>query len=406
MSEVNTQQHNVPSDIHKNDIHNVDIHNVEWSVARLLAHRSASPLGTDSVALSSAIGRVLADDLVALQDLPPAHTSMMDGYAVAGESPWTIVGSVRAGEFRIDLDSGTAVKVNTGAHIPATTRFVIPDEVALVEDNVLRCATELPEGKHVRLPGDEARASELIAAKGTVVNPAVAGLAASSGVDTLTVFVRPTVDVVVTGDELISQGIAGPGHIRDSLSVQVPAWVEGLGAVAGAPRRCVDTLADTVQTLSECAAHIIVTTGGTAHGEFDFIRSAVAELNGTFIVDEIHMRPGHPCFIAQIPTGQIIVSVPGNPLAALVSFMTLVDPLVRGFTGRTLPELDTAQLDRHESVDRTRITPVHVHGGVAHTTEYRGSAMLRGLVNATHLAVIPAGTNQPGTLLQLLQLPW
>jgi len=396
MSEVKPRQHNAPT----------EIHNVEWLRARELAHQCVDTLSDEVVELSSAIGRVLAHDLVALQDLPPAHTAMMDGYAVSGESPWIVVGSVRAGEFRTELELGTAVKVNTGAHIPETTRFVVPDEDSLVDGDTLTCAVAMPDGKHVRLPGDEARSGELIAPAGTVVNPAVAGLAASSGVDTLRVYQQPLIDVVVSGDELVANGIAEPGHIRDSLSVQVPAWIDGLGAKALPPQRCGDTLEETVRTLSACTGHVIVTTGGTAHGDYDFIRRAVTEIGGTLVIDEIHMRPGHPCFVAQIPSGQIIVSIPGNPLAALVSFMTLVDPIVRGFTGRTLPDLDTAQLDRHESVDRTRITPVYVHGGVAHTTEYRGSAMLRGLVNATHLAVIPEGANPPGTVVQLLQLPW
>ncbi len=382
------------------------IHNVEWSVARDIAHSALPVLGTETLSLSESIGRILAADLVALQDLPPSHTAMMDGYAVAGESPWDIVGSVRAGQFRTELQSGTALKVSTGAHIPSETRFIIPDEWANAEGNILTARETIPDGKHVRPPGDEATTGELIAVAGTVVTPAVAGLAASSGVDALVVQKQPVVDVIVTGDELVSRGIAEPGHIRDSLSVQVPEWARGIGATANEPKRCVDTLRATVEAIADCSGNIIVTTGGTAHGEFDFVRAAITALHGELIVDEIHMRPGHPCIMAKLPSGQVLVSVPGNPLAALVSFLTLVDPLVRGLTGRAMPQLNTAQLDRHESVDRIRITPVRVKSGVAHTTEYRGSAMLRGLVNATHLAVIDPGANPAGTKVELLELPW
>lgn len=385
---------------------NMANHNVEWDDARLIAFANTSIYETEEINLSSAIGRIVAADLIAQSDLPPAHTAMMDGFAVAGVGPWRITDKVRAGQYVAEIEAGTALQVNTGAHIPADCTFVIPHEEAVIFENDVASRLPLPVGKHIRVPGDEAKAGEIILTAGSKLTPAAAGLAASSSIDQVQVFKIPYVDVLVTGDELIESGLAQPGRIRDSLSIQIPSWVSTHGAQIGQIVRVLDDAEKTKQAILSCQAAIIVTTGGTAHGEFDYVRNALAELGAELLVDEINMRPGHPSVLAKLPSGQLVACLPGNPLAALVSFETLVAPALQKQLGQTLAELDTATLKEDFPADRTRIVPVKIIGGKVSPTAFRGSAMMRGLAEANAFAVISAGNNPLGTQVRLINLPW
>lgn len=381
-------------------------HNVEWDDAVSLAYTAATLLDTETLPLSAAIDRVLAADIVAEHDLPPAHTAMMDGYAVAGPGPWKIVGELHAGNFLPYLDAGSALKVSTGAHIPPHSLFVIPEELATLFEGEVASKKAFNAGQHVRPPGDEATAGELIAPAGTLITPAIAGLAASSGHDQVEVTSKPTVSVIVTGNELVSSGEIGPGQIRDSLTIQVSPWAQYLGGVVESSIHCDDDQTALVQAISESNSNIIITTGGTAHGKYDFLRNALHELNAKYVIDEIKMRPGHPTILAKLPSGQFVAGLPGNPLAALVSFLTAVAPVIKKLSGQEITELNSVELAQAMPSDRTRVIPVSLTSGRAVPTEFRGSAMLRGLGNAHALAVVSAGDNPVGAKARLLPLPW
>ncbi len=382
----------------------VDTHNPEWDDARLIAFTFARPMTSETVPLGDSIDRILANDLVSLSDLPPAHTAMMDGYAVRGEGPWTIVGDVHAGGFVATLENGQALRVSTGAHIPETCSMVIQEEAATLVGDRISGELRNPKRNNIREPGDEASIGDHVATAHTRITPVVASLAASVGHDALDVYVQPSVDVIVTGDELIAEGVSRPGAIRDSLSVQIPSWVAYIGAVTNAVHRSNDDLAELLGFIRNSPAHIIVITGGSAHGPRDFVRPALAELGAQLLVDEVNSRPGHPAVLALLPSGQFVANLPGNPLAAAVTFTSLVTPLVHKMTGRDLDTLP--HIDLHEPVtsDVTRIMPVTIADGRATPTEYRGSAMLRGLAFADAFAVVSAGDNV--TAARLLDLPW
>ncbi len=385
---------------------NLTNHNVEWDEARIISFENINETENEIVALADAIGRTVAIDLVAQTDLPPVHTAMMDGYAVAGTGPWRISGEVRAGQYVSNIEPGSALKVSTGAHIPAQCSFVIPSEDVNLFDGDVASKVPVPLGKHIRVPGDEAKSGEVILNAGTLINPAAAGLLASSSNDQVTVKKIPYVDILVTGDELIDTGIASPGQIRDSLSIQIPSWVTALGAQVGQLTRVRDDEGQTRTALASCLAPIVITTGGTAHGDYDYVRRSLLDLNAQILIDEINMRPGHPTVLAKLPSGQLVASLPGNPLAAVVSFLTIVAPAINRLLGQQLTKLGTATLAREFPTDRTRIVPVQLENGRASHTQFRGSAMLRGLAQADALAVISPGENPMGTSVRLLNLPW
>ena len=381
-------------------------HNVDWDLAVALSNQSVVAKPKISLPTSQGLNRVLAQDLVSQISLPPAHTAMMDGYAVFGPGPWNVIGELHAGSYLPYLESGCALKVSTGAHLPPHCSFVIPQEFASLFDGSVASKNSFNAGQHIRIPGDEAEAGEVIATAGTLLTPAVMGLATSSQIDEVSVYEKALVSIIVTGSELVSTGSPDLGQIRDSLTVQVSTWVEYLGANIGANINCPDDLAQLKSLISESTGEIIVVTGGSAHGERDYLRTALTELNATYVIDEILMRPGHPSLLAKLPSGQLVAGLPGNPLAALVSFLTIVAPALRGLSGQTNFRMAKAPLRLDFPCDRTRVVPVMLTAGKAQLTEFRGSAMLRGLSQADGLAVITPGENLAGTLVRILPLPW
>jgi molybdopterin molybdotransferase len=381
-------------------------HNVEWDLALTLSFESVVPKSTLQLPLAQAINMVLAQDLAADIDLPPAHTSMMDGYAVFGPGPWRIVGELHAGSFLPYLETGCALKVSTGAHLPPHCTFVIPQELATLFDGDVASKSSFTPGQHIRQPGDEALAGEHIAAAGHLLTPAIAGLAASSGIDEVLVYQPPTVAVIVTGSELTSAGTPGPGQIRDSLSIQVTPWAQYLGAKVNSSINCADDLEELRGAIEKSDGDIVIVTGGSSFGEHDYLRPALEKLGAIYIVSEIWMRPGHPSLLAKLPDGKLIAGLPGNPLAALVSFMTVVAPALRGLSGQSENRMAKIPLANDFPCDRTRIVPIMQSSGTAEMTQFRGSAMLRGLSHADGLGVISPGDNPAGTLIRVLPLPW
>ena len=381
-------------------------HNVEWDLAVALSYQSVAPKSAVSMSLADALNLVLAQDLIAEIELPPAHTAMMDGYAVFGPGPWKIVGELHAGSYLPYLDAGCALKVSTGAHIPPHCSFVIPQELATLFDGDVASKNSFTPGQHIRQPGDEAALGETIASAGSILTPAVAGLATSSGIDQVLIREKPTMSIIVTGSELVTEGTPEPGHIRDSLSIQVAPWAQYLGAQIDSTQNCPDDLATLTELIKQCSSDVVAVTGGSAFGEHDFLRAALVNLGADFVVDEIWMRPGHPSLLAKLPTGQLVAGLPGNPLAALVSFLTVVAPALRGLVGQSENRMMQVQLDQSYPCDRTRVVPIVLDSGCAKLTEFRGSAMLRGLTHADGLGVISPGDNPAGSLIRILPLPW
>jgi molybdopterin molybdotransferase len=381
-------------------------HNVEWDLAVALSFESVVPKSTMRLPLAQAIGMVVAQDISADIDLPPAHTAMMDGYAVFGQGPWRIVGELHAGSFLPYLETGCALKVSTGAHLPPHCSFVIPEEMATLFEGDVASKSSFTPGQHIRQPGDEALAGESIAAAGTLLTPAAAGLAASSGIDEVLVYQQPAVAIVVTGSELVTDGKPGPGQIRDSLSVQVAPWAKYLGASVNASINCADDLGALCEALKNCDGDIAIVTGGSSFGEHDYLRPALEKLGAIYILSEIRMRPGHPSLLAKLPDGKLVAGLPGNPLAALVSFMTVVAPALRGLSGQSENRMAKIALAKDFPCDRTRVVPILQSSGMAEMTEFRGSAMLRGLSQADGPGVISPGENPAGTLIRVLPLPW
>lgn len=382
------------------------MHEPDWPRARTLA-AAAEQLPPERVPLGEADGRILAEDAAALSDLPAFDTSAMDGWAVCGAGPWTIVGEVLAGSApEITLQQGQGCVIATGAAVPVGATGIVRREAGEVTDGRLAATSVVTDD--IRSAGQECAKGEVLADSGTRMGPATIGLLAAAGLDDVLVRTRPKVAVVLFGDELVESGIAGVGHVRDSLGPQLPGWLRRLGADVISVETVPDTLDAHVDAISRSAddADIVMTTGGTAAGPVDHVHSAVHELSGEFVVDSVAVRPGHPMAMANLGTAWL-VALPGNPQSAIVSLLTLGAPLIDSMCGlmqHPLPEV-TLAADAKAPATEHRLLACRNVDGRAEPVKHLGSAMLRGLSVADGFAVLPPGGARSGERVQWLDLP-
>ncbi|WP_280719675.1 molybdopterin molybdotransferase MoeA [Kitasatospora sp. MAP5-34] len=391
-----------------------------WPQARRAARLAGRrPLPALDVALADALGHTLAAPLAALTDLPAFDTSAMDGWAVSGPGPWRTAGRVLAGQPAAPIADGEAVEIATGAQLPPGATGVLRREhgrlapggtapVTGTAPGLLHAlGSSVPPGQDVRPRGQECRRGEPLLPAGTPVTPAVLGLAAACGHDSLTVHRRPTVELLVLGDELVESGLPLAGLVRDALGPLLPPWLRASGAELLGRRQVRDDLGLLRDAVRHSPADVVITTGGTAAGPVDFLHAALAEAGGRLLVDGVCVRPGHPMLLAELPGGRHLVGLPGNPLAAVAGTVTLALPLLHGLSGRptpvALPETAAAVLPGHPT--DTRLLPVvRTERGVA-PLAFDGPAMLRGLALAEALAVVPPGGLPSGARVELLATP-
>lgn len=366
---------------------------IPWPAARAAANRAAGPLEAVEVALADALGATLAEPLSALDPLPPFDAAAMDGYAISGDSPWTIVGRLLAGDVAAaPLRPGEALEIATGAPVPAAADAVLPYEDGVREGT--RLHGTLDPRRHIRRAGEDCAVGVELLPPGSVLTPAALGLAASTGNDVLRVHRSPRVAVAVTGSELLRSGRPGAGRVRDAVGPLLPGVLRWAGAVPG---RMV-YLPDDPLTLAEAVrerdlADVVVVCGASAGGPADHLRHVLRTLGANVLVNGVACRPGHPQILAVLPDGRLLVGLPGNPFAALVAAVTLLVPVLAALSGRPPATPEHARLCggvRPHPRD-TRLLAVRRHEGSAIPVGHDRPGSLWGAARADAIAVVPPG---------------
>ncbi len=309
--------------------------------AHILA-QVASVTSPELIPVAHALGRVLADDLRAPFDVPPADNSAVDGYAVAGgdlpasgRATLHVIADLPAGSvFDGPVKPGQAVRIMTGAPMPAATDTVVPQELVERAGDQINVPT-VARGANVRLGGEDVRAGAVVIGSGTVLRPQELGVIASLGFPQVLVRQKVRVAILSTGDEVAEPGEPRkPGQIYDSNRFSLRGLVEQAGGVATDFGIAPDIRDELKARLLEAgrAADIVLTSGGVSVGIYDLVKDVLGEIGG---IDfwQVAMQPGRPLAVGRIGEA-LFFGLPGNPVAAMLTFILFVRPALWKRAGR------------------------------------------------------------------------
>jgi molybdopterin molybdotransferase len=319
---------------------------------RLIAERVAPVDGTETVTLREALGRVLAEDVIAPVNVPPFDNSAVDGFAVRGddldakaEKRLAVIDRVAAGHAaRHAVKAGEAIRIFTGAPMPVDADTVFMQEDCRVEGGGVVVPPGLKRGANRRLAGEDIRAGAVALPAGCRLKVQHVALAAALGLTKLDVRRRVKVALFSTGDEIVEPGTALPHaalydsnrYLLSGLFERFGAEITDLGILSDDPKELKYALA------AAAADHdLVLTSGGVSTGESDHVRSAIESI-GKIVFWRVAIKPGRPVAMGVIPGGKsgggaAFVGLPGNPVAVFVTFVRVVRPLLLQLAG-ALPE--------------------------------------------------------------------
>ncbi|MCI4589544.1 molybdopterin molybdotransferase MoeA [Sphingobium sp. BYY-5] len=388
---------------------------VAQAQARLFA--LARRLPTVTVPVAHAVGRWLAQDIVALRDQPWADLSAMDGYAVRAAEypgPWRVIGESAAGTAILPpLAPGEACRIFTGAPLPPGADAILIQENATREgDRLAANADPLPARRHIRAAASDFARDALLLKTGTRIGPAQIALAVLAGHGSLPVGGRPKVALLSTGNELVPPGMATPpGFLPSSNAPMLAAMLAGLPCDVIDLGIVPDDLDAMVTALKRAAeADIIVSTGGASVGDHDLVRPAFAKAGGSLDFWKIGMRPGKPLMAGRLGDS-LFLGLPGNPVSAFVTGTLFLLPLVRHICGAAdpLPPMGEALLASPLPATGERddyLRAWRSPDGVVSVTS-QDSAATAAMAMADCLILRPAGSPaaQPGERVAILPIP-
>ena len=416
---------------------------VDEALAEILRH--VHPLEPERVPILEAQGRILAEEIVSDIDIPPFDNSAMDGYAVRAADiaaaspdspvPLRVIGSVAAGYVAgLSVEPGTAIRIMTGAPLPAGADTVVPYEdtddfdrpkaerlTAPAETIAIRKAVR--PGSNIRPVGEDLRRGELIMAPGRLIRPQEIGVLASLGRETVRVHRRPRVAILATGDELleIHEPLA-PGKIRNSNEYTNAALVERTGGIPLRLGIARDTAADLrakIRAGLEQGADLFLTSGGVSVGDYDVVKDVLAD-EGEMQFWQVRMKPGKPLAFGLLrgrePGRKIpLLGLPGNPVSAMVSFEQFARPAILKMLGHTDLTKPTVQAVLDEPLTNSgrrgfvRVIVTRREDGYhARKTGQQGSGVLTSMAKANGLAIVPEGVYrlEAGSRVTVQMLDW
>jgi len=370
-----------------------------WDDAFAIARDSFTSLPTQSIALSDAYGRVLGADMFALCNLPAFETSSMDGWVVNGDGPWKIIGEVKTGQISgLSLGPSQCLAIATGGVIPDGGQAVVAWEAATERDGFIHGTSEV--GANIRPAGAESKKGELLISAGTQLNAPKIGLLAAAGHDDVVVTRRPRIAIFFLGDELMHSGVPVDGLVRDALGPQLPAMLSAFGADVAISDFVTDDLDELVGKISSAInsqnneIDMVITTGGTADGPRDFIKSAIAAFAGEYLIDRVKVRPGYHILLAKIAsqkgTNLAFLALPGNPQSAIAALISFGRPIIDAMRGLIPAVLVTVQMSQEMKVQEgfARLVPSVIENNICTPTNYLSSHMLRGVGAADGFALV------------------
>ena len=323
---------------------------VDQALSIVLAE--AGLLGVETTSLECAGGRILAESVIADIPLPPYDRARMDGYAVRSQDVqaapvWLrVIGELAAGAvFTGELQPGEAIKIFTGAPIPAGADAVQKIEVTREAEGMVEIIEPVKAGQFITPFASEVSEGQTVCEAGREVGSAEMAVLASFGYSQVKVGKRPRVAVLSTGSELVEVGVKPTGaQIRNSNSYTIASYAERAGAIVEMLGTIKDTPEATRQALLDAAAgrDVVITSGGVSMGDYDLVKAALDEIGASVFFDKVMIRPGKPTVFAR-RGGTYFFGLPGNPVSTSVTFNVFVRPALRSMQGERDPLLPAAQ---------------------------------------------------------------
>ncbi len=391
--------------------------------AQSLIQTTVPVLQQEQKKLSNAVGQVLAQDVLSPLSLPPFRQSSMDGYALhhadithAGTSLPVVAESRAGSDVPQALQRGTAVHILTGAPVPeGATAVVMKEKVERTGNEAAIQQFPVQEGQNVRSIGQQIQKNDLAMPQGTYLTPGSVGFLAGMNVQTVEVYRRPKVGILVTGDELVQPGNGDLrfGQIYESSSSMLEAVLRAEGITEIEVRYVLDNEAATIAALRDLTEKndVVLSTGGVSVGDYDFVGIALREIGVETVFYKVRQRPGKPLFFGR-NDDTIIFALPGNPASTLVCYYEYVLPALRLMSGRNdcfLPKIKlpithafSFQGERDEFLKAIATTDAVT------PLDGQESFVLRSFAIANALIYLPASQNsvQPGDLVEAHLLPF
>jgi molybdopterin molybdotransferase len=375
---------------------------VEQAQTRLLA--LTAPLPPQTLPLEQAIGRYLAEDIIAKRNQPAADLSAMDGYAIRFADlpgPFSLVGESAAGApFSGTIGSQQTARIFTGAHVPAGADTILVQEDAWADGKRISLSSDGPNviGKHIRREGGDFHRGDVLVSIGAVLQAGAVAAAAIAGYGALVVGGTPRVKIIGTGDELMPPGEAcDAAHIPSSNNIMLRAMLKPLPCVVFDAGIVKDDLKLLTAAFDDAANFdVIVTSGGASVGDHDFVQDALKAAGAETDFWRVAMRPGKPLMAARIGK-TVVLGLPGNPSSAFVTSVLFLLPLVRYLAGsnKPYPKIGLAPVaaDISGGDNRTEYMRARLEDGRITPFGKQDSGMIAPLVEANALIVRP--TNSP-----------
>ncbi|MBP1850008.1 gephyrin-like molybdotransferase Glp [Rhizobium halophytocola] len=384
-----------------------DLLPVADALARIL-DAAVPVIETETLPLDTAAGRILADAVTARLTQPPFNASAMDGYALRAEdaprpgAALTVIGESAAGHaFDGEIGPGEAVRIFTGAPVPDNADAILLQEDAeRLDEKTIRTTFPVAPGRHIRPRGQDFTEGETVLAAGTLLDFPRLTLAAAANHAALSVYRRPRVAILATGDELVTPGSAlGPSQIVCSNTFGVAALARGCGADVidlGIAADSPEAITAAVDAAVAAKADILVTLGGASVGDHDLVQSTLVAAGMTLDFWRIAMRPGKPLMVGDL-NGMAVLGLPGNPVSSMVCSLLFLEPLIlklahRGRTARLMPAIAGVSLKANDKrQDHLRATLARDSTGqmLAMPFEKQDSSMTRIFAEADCLIVRP-----------------
>lgn len=376
----------------------------------------ATPLGSETVQLADAAGRVLAAPVSATRDQPPFDASAMDGYAVNGveaepHAQFQVIGTSAAGHgFDGTVGPGQAVRIFTGAPLPAGTDRVVIQEDVTRSGALITLSTQLDTGPHVRPAGNDFRAGFTMDPP-RLLNAFDVTLLAAMNIAQVPVVRKPQVALIATGDELV---MPGEDPARDQIIASNSFGLKALFEQAGAHVRLLPIAADRPAALKTAfdlaaGADLVVTTGGASVGDHDIVAEVAAELGMERAFYKVAMRPGKPLMAGRLGDAAM-VGLPGNPVSSMVCGIVFILPMLRKMrhldTARALRAQAPLAVDMPANGPREHYMRAQLRDDGLHPMTSQDSALLSVLAQADALLIRPPqdGPRRAGEIVEYLPL--